>query len=618
MVAAAAQCRGHLDVWTAETVTAEPLRIPVPLPEEKAALLTRLVDGLEAAALHWLSGYAAGLAARIGTTPGEAPSAAVDVPPSPHATVVFGSQTGNAKRVAETLARELEAAGHAVRLWRADAYPLRELKTERLLFVVVSTQGDGDPPDDTRGFVEFLTGPRAPRLETLRYAVFALGDSSYAKFCAAGAQIDARLAELGAERLLVRADADVDVDAAARPWFARALAAAREALRVTTPSAKVTPLRPSRASPAWHRDRPFAAEVLVNQRISARDGTKDIRHIELSLRESGLSYEPGDALGVWPTNPPTLVDALLDALGIDGETAVAHDGATRPLREWLATKREVTRLSRSFVIAHALRARCDDLDTLVASPVALPQLLAERQLLDLLHAFPAAWDATEVVAALRPLAPRLYSIASSMKIVEDEAHLTVARVAYRAFGRDHVGAASQFLAERMGGARVPVFIEPNERFRLPPDPARDIVMIGPGTGVAPFRAFVQERAAIGATGRNWLFFGNPHLRSDFLYQLEWQQALRHGQLHRLDVAFSRDQPHKVYVQHRLRRRARELYDWLEGGAHVYVCGDATRMARDVHDALRDIVVEQGGRSRDDAEAYLARLAAERRYCRDVY
>ena len=619
-------------------MSAEALRALIPLPDDKPVLLTRLVEGLDPAALHWLSGYAAGLAAAqslpnatlaLPAAAREAAPAApiplVGIEAAPQLTVVYGSQTGNAKRVAETLAREAETAGLGVRLLRADAYPLRELKSERLLYIVISTQGDGDPPDDARGFVEFLASKRAPRLEELKFGVLGLGDSSYAKFCAIGMALDARLAELGAKRVLARADADVEIERVAKPWLASALAGATDLFKAGAAQgagaparATVTPLRPARPSIAWTRERPFAAEVLANQRISARDSAKDIRHIELSLRDSGLSYEPGDALGVWPSNPPALVDAVLAALRLDGQAIVQHDGHTLPLRDWLLEKRELTRLSRSFVIAHAARAKHDDLDAIVASPVALPELLAGWQAIDLLLAYPAAWEPGAFVAALRALQPRLYSIASSLKVAEDEAHLTVAHLQYRAFGREHVGAASHFLSQRAADARVPVFVEANERFRLPHDASRDVIMIGPGTGVAPFRAFLQQREATGASGRNWLFFGNPHFRSDFLYQVEWQQAQKRGELHKLDLAFSRDQAHKVYVQHNLRRAGRDLYDWLENGAHLYVCGDATQMAKDVHATLRDVVAEHGGRSTEDAEHYLAQLAQDRRYARDVY
>jgi sulfite reductase (NADPH) flavoprotein alpha-component len=601
-------------------VSADPIQALIRLPEEKSALLARLVEGLDAGALQWLSGYAAGLAVRPALAPRELPAPALPEPmPQAQLTIVFGSQTGNARRVAEGLGRDAEAAGLSVRVVRADAYALRDFKSERLLYVVISTQGDGDPPDDAHGFVEHLLGKRAPRLEQLRYAVLGLGDSSYARFCAVGARIDERLCELGATRLFARGEADVDVDAVAAPWRARALGAAREALKgAGAPLATVTALRPPRAAAAWSRERPWNAEVLANQRISARGAARDIRHLELSLRDSGLTYEPGDALGVWPTNPPALVDAMVAALHAAADEPVTHDGLTLPLRDWLLARREITRVARPFAIAHARRARHDDLDAMLASPVALPQLLGEYQVIDLLRLYPASWSAGEFVAALRPLAPRLYSIASSLKAAEDEAHLTVAVVDYDAFGLRHFGAASPFLAAQPAEARIPVFVEANDRFRLPQNAARDVVMIGPGTGVAPFRGFVQERAALGARGRNWLFFGNPHLDSDFLYQIEWQQALERGELQRLDVAFSRDRADKVYVQHCIRRSGRELYAWIDNGAHVYVCGDATRMARDVHAALRDVIAEHGGMSGEDAESRLTRMLAERRYARDVY
>jgi sulfite reductase (NADPH) flavoprotein alpha-component len=305
-------------------------------------------------------------------------------------------------------------------------------------------------------------------------------------------------------------------------------------------------------------------------------------------------------------------------LKLDPQQSVTHESQTLPLRDWLLEKRELTRLARPFVFAHAQRAKHDDLDAVVASPVAFLKMLFDYQTIDLLRAFPADWNAQELVAALRPLQPRLYSIASSLKSVDDEAHLTVALVDYEAFGIRHVGAASQFLAQRSAGGRAPIFIEANDRFRLPQDPSRDVIMIGPGTGIAPFRGFVQERAVVGAKGRNWLFFGNPHFHSDFLYQLEWQRALKRGELHRLDVAFSRDQRDKVYVQQRVRSKGRELYAWLESGAHLYVCGDASRMAIDVHAALRDVIIEHGGKNVEDAEAYLQKLANERRYLRDIY
>ncbi|HEY0230010.1 MAG TPA: assimilatory sulfite reductase (NADPH) flavoprotein subunit [Dokdonella sp.] len=593
------------------------------LPEEKSGEILRLLEGLEPAALWWLSGYTAALAGQSGAAVRGAAPGARDAGPQERLTIVYGSQTGNAKRLAEKLAREAEGAGLGVRLLRADAYPQRELKNERLLAIVISTQGDGDPPDDARGLVEFLAGKRAPPLPDLKFAVLGLGDSSYPQFCAIGRKLDARLAELGASRLAVAGEADLDIETVATPWLDRTLSAAREALKASSPrAATVTPLRAVAAATLseWTRERPFAAELLVNQRITARNGTRDVRHLELSIEGSAFAYEPGDALGVWPTNPPALVEAILDSLHLDGDSAVALAGETRTLRSWLLEKRELTKLARPFVAAHAAQARAADLNRLLAPDrtADLGVLLQSHQVIDLLHAHPADWTGEDFVAALRPLTPRLYSIASSRKAVGDEVHITVASLVYDAFGSAHSGAASAYLAAREDGARVPVFHEANERFRLPKDTSRDIIMIGPGTGVAPFRAFQQERSAIGARGRNWLFFGNPHFERDFLYQLEWQAALKDGSLHRLDLAFSRDQPQKIYVQQRLRERGRELYEWLENGAQLYVCGDATRMAKDVHAALIELVAEHGGRNREQAAEYIDALQQQGRYARDVY
>lgn len=599
--------------------------LPVPpLPAEKTLLAARLIEGLDAQALHWLSGYMAGAAARSVSAGAlaavAAPAAAVRL------TVLYGSQTGNAKRVAEGLAERARAEGLEVRLLRADAYPQHELKNERLLYVVISTHSSEDkaePPDDSRAFFEFLAGRRAPRLPELSFAVLALGDSSYPDFCGVGRSIDARLAELGGTRLFERGEADVDIDTVAGPWLDTALVRARERSAgggelARSAGGAVVPLHPARS--AWTRQHPFQAEVLLNQRIVAGDSGKNVRHIELSLEGSGIRYQPGDALGVWPTQSVTLVDAVLETLGLDGAVPVSLQNETLPLRDWLTHRRELTQLTRPFLAAHAERAASPALRALLAPEgrEALAALLGGVQLLDFLREHPAEWDAGALVTALRPLAPRSYSIASSQERVGEEVHLTVALVHYRRDGEDRYGAATRYLFDLAEGERAPVFIEPNERFRLPADPARDVILIGPGTGVAPFRAFVQERAALGAAGRNWLFFGNPHRRSDFLYQLEWLQARKDGHLHRLDVAFSRDQAHKVYVQDRLREQGAELWRWLEGGAHLYVCGDASRMAPDVHRALLDIAVEHGGKSREDAAAWLDDLMAQGRYARDVY
>ncbi len=592
---------------------------PPSLSPVRLAQLGQLLRGLAPAELYWVAAWSAGLAAQA--QHGDAPVAALPArAPAERLTIVYGSQTGNARRIAEQLAQRSEAAGVPVRLLRAGAYPQRELAQARFLVRVISTQGDGEPPDDARGLVEFIAGRRAPKLASLQFAVLGLGDASYPQFCAIGRQLDARLAELGASRFAPLGEADVDIESVAAPWVERALQQAQELLKTPASAGRLTALHavPSTSIPS--REHPFTAAVLANQRIVARDSGRDVRHLELSLEGSGLRYEAGDALGVWPRNPAALVAQWLDALQLDGGSAVTHQGRTLPLSEWLAGERELTRLSRSFIAALAGASGSEALQQVLLpqASAALARLLATDQPIDLLRRHRARWDAQTLVAALRPLTPRLYSIAASPKAVGDEVHLTVAAVEYEAHGSTHWGAASSFLAglAEDGGARV--FIEPNERFRLPADGTRDIIMIGPGTGVAPFRAFVQERQETAASGRNWLFFGNRHPAQDFLYQVEWQAALKSGALHRLDLAFSRegDAP-RVYVQDRLRERGADVCAWLQGGAHLYVCGASAHMAKDVHAALIEVIATHGSRSTDEAAAWLAELLQQGRYARDV-
>ena len=605
------------------------LKLPLPAPTlgaDRLAQLATLTNGLSSADLYWIAAYSAALAASLPEHAGRAVASeslvAVAGQAAERLSVVYGSQTGNSRRVAEQLAGRAEAAGLTVRLLRAGAYPVRELAQERHLVVVISSQGDGDPPDDAVGFIEFIAGKRAPKLPQLKFAVLGLGDSSYPKFCAVSRELDARLSELGASRFVAPGEADVDFDAAAAEWSAGALEAARKALG--EPSASVRHARPLHAisaSPQYSRDNPFPATVLENQRIVSRGSDRDVRHVELSLEGSGLHYEPGDAIGVWPQNPPVLVEQWLSALKLDGASEVEHDGRRLPLVRWLSHERELTRLTRSLVAAQAIEARHDELQRVLepGQQAAFATLLKSHQPIDLLRRFPVAWNADRLVATLRPLTPRLYSIASSAKAVgADEVHLTVGVVEYVALQSAHYGAASAFLAGAGDDTRVPLFVESNERFRLPADGSRDVIMIGPGTGIAPFRAFVQERQATAASGRNWLFFGNRHFTQDFLYQVEWQEALHSGALHRLDLAFSRDTDSKVYVQQRLRENGRELYAWLREGAHLYVCGDSAHMARDVHEALLEVIAIHGSLSPDAAKAWLGELLQQGRYARDVY
>ena len=606
---------------TSQTAFAQPLG---PLDAERSELVARVVEGLDVSGLQWLSGFAAGVAFER-SQDGRAMPAASTTPAARTETqarlaVVYGSQTGNGKRIAEALGRAAEAAGLAVRVQSTRDYPIKDLAKERLLVLVLSTHGDGDPPDDARGFIDYVAGKRAPKLDQLQYSVLALGDSSYPRFCETGRQVDERLASLGARRLLPRVDCDLDYERLTAPWLEQVVTGAREALGAPA-VATVTRLRTVPAAPTHSREQPFAAPVLANQRITGRGATKDVRHLELSLEGSGLEYEPGDALGVWHENPSLVVDQVIAATALDGAELVTVDGQAKPLGEWLTTSRELTRLTRPFLLQHSERAQDPALAAVLepGNAAQLRHVLRDQQLADLLRRHPARWDAAGLVQALRPLAPRLYSIASSREAVGEEAHLTVAVIDYLSGGERRLGAASAHLAALDGDdARARIFIESNERFRLPADTARDVIMIGPGTGVAPYRGFLQHREAQGARGRNWLLFGARHFSSEFLYQIEWQEALRKGLLHRLDLAFSRDNTPRLYVQHKMREHGRELYAWLQAGAYLYVCGDAERMAPDVDHALTAIAAQHGGLAPEAAAAWVRQMADERRYLRDVY
>jgi sulfite reductase (NADPH) flavoprotein alpha-component len=585
-----------------------------PLAEDALGRLRAAAATLSQEQLLWASGYLAGLAA--------GGAAAATVAPAgdarPRLTILYGSQTGNGRRIAAALEAAAAARGLDAELISMADYPTARLKREQALAIVVSTHGEGDPPDDALELHRFLSGKRLPALGSLRYAVLALGDSSYEKFCQAGRDFDAQLEAAGARRLAPLVECDLEFDAPSAAWSTAVLDEAVELLGheapATGPLLRVVPPAP-RAS----KTSPFEAEVLLNQRITGRGSSKDVRHLELSLEGSGLHWQAGDSLGVLIRNPERVVEPLLEALGIDG--GVPAGTGERTLRELLAHEREVTALNRPFLEAWAGVEPSGKLRTLLESlrGAGLGRWMHERHVVDVVREFPAGLEPARFIEMLRPLPPRLYSIASAPELSEDEVHLTVAVLDYQAFGHPHWGAGSSWLAlDRAEGDLVGVYVEPNERFRLPADGDAPIIMLGPGTGIAPFRAFLQARAARGAGGRNWLVFGDRHFATDFLYQAEWLRYRKQGLLTRLDVAFSRDQAEKRYVQHRMLEASRELYEWLQDGAHLYVCGDATHMAPDVDRALRDILATEGGLGEDAVEDYLAELRRAGRYQRDVY
>lgn len=601
-----------------------------PFNQEQAELLNRLLPTLTASQKAWLSGYLAAVqtadaAAALETLPAEAPAASPAQPVSKEVTILFGSQTGNAQGLAENAAKTLTERGFQVTVSSMSDFKPNQLKKLKNLLIVVSTHGEGDPPDNALSFHEFLHGRRAPKLDDLRYSVLALGDTSYEFFCQTGKEFDQRLGELGGTRLHPRVDCDLDYDEPAAAWLDGVISSLNEGQEQGASAAPAQTAAPQAAGgvTVYSRKNPFRAEVLENLNLNGRGSNKETRHLELSLEGSGLTYEPGDALGIFPENDPELVDMLLKELKWDPNAAVAVDqGENLSLKEALTSYYEITVLTKKFIQQAAEIIENEKLRELAAPENAdqLKAYIAGRDLIDFVRDFgPIAAAPQEFVSILRKIPPRLYSIASSFAANPDEVHLTIGAVRYNAHGRDRKGVCSVLCAERLQpGDTLPVFIQPNKNFKLPENPETPIIMVGPGTGVAPFRSFMQEREETGASGKSWMFFGDQHFVTDFLYQTEWQKWLSEGVLTKMDVAFSRDTEEKVYVQHRMLEHSKELFEWLEEGAAFYVCGDKNNMAKDVQNALLEIIEKEGGKSREEAEAYLAEMKKQKRYQRDVY
>ncbi len=592
-----------------------------PLNAQQVQDLQKLVSQLNPIQQAWVSGY---LAAAAQLASGGSTASVASAPQQAAVlTILYASQTGNAKGVAAKIKAAAEAQGVAVQLQDIASYKTNALAKEKFLIIVTSTYGEGEPPESAVSFHKFLFGKKAPKLPELQYAVLGLGDTSYEFFCKTAVDFDEQLAALGAKRLFARADLDVDYADAAASWQQGALDVFSPLLKAAgAGSAQVIAWPGSTATAGSHspydKQHPATAELSANQKITARNSTKDVRHIEISLADTGLTYQPGDALGVFFDNDPALVDAVLQATGTSGDTEVSLGGQTLTLRDALQRELELTQSYPSFVEKYAAATGNSELQQLVADKTTLRAYLAERQTADVILQHPAQLQAQALVDCLRKVQPRLYSIASSQAEVGEEVHLTVGVVRFDAFGQTHLGGASGFLAERLEeGGKLRVFVEHNDNFRLP-DHDTPVIMIGPGTGIAPFRAFLQERDNAGATGQNWLFFGNPHFTRDFLYQVELQDYLKRGVLSKLDVAFSRDQAQKVYVQDKLKAKGAEVWSWLQQGAHLYICGDGNRMAKDVHQALLDIAAEHGGLSAEAATDYFEQLRESKRYQKDVY
>ncbi|MKM00933.1 NADPH-dependent assimilatory sulfite reductase flavoprotein subunit [Salmonella enterica subsp. enterica] len=597
--------------------TPAPLTGLLPLNPEQLARLQAATTDLTPEQLAWVSGYFWGVL--------NPRSGAVAVTPAPEGkmpgvTLISASQTGNARRVAEALRDDLLATNLNVTLVNAGDYKFKQIASEKLLVIVTSTQGEGEPPEEAVALHKFLFSKKAPKLENTAFAVFSLGDTSYEFFCQAGKDFDNKLAELGGERLLDRVDADVEYQSAAAQWRARMVDVLKSRTPVVTSAQPVASgaVNEIHTSP-YTKDAPLTATLSVNQKITGRNSEKDVRHIEIDLGDSGLRYQPGDALGVWYQNDPALVKEIVELLWLKGDEPVTVDGKTLPLAEALEWHFELTVNTANIVENYATLTRSESLLPLVGDKAQLQHYAATTPIVDMVRFSPAQLDAQALIDLLRPLTPRLYSIASAQTEVESEVHITVGVVRYDIEGRARAGGASSFLADRVEEeGEVRVFIEHNDNFRLPANPQTPVIMIGPGTGIAPFRAFMQQRAAEGAEGKNWLFFGNPHFTEDFLYQVEWQRYVKEGVLSRIDLAWSRDQKEKIYVQDKLREQGAELWRWINDGAHIYVCGDARRMAADVEKALLEVIAEFGAMDIEAADEFISELRVERRYQRDVY
>ncbi len=561
----------------------------------------------------WLGGFLAGLHSRK-FLESAAPIAAAK--PATRLDILYGTQTGNAESVALDAAASAKAKGFDVVVQELDAVNMSTLASMQRVIVAVSTYGEGEMPDNAQMFWDALSAADAPPLPALQFAVLALGDTGYDDFCEAGKLIDARFDELGAERLIDRLDCDIDYEDIAEEWVHKTLSLVGDSVESTVEATAKAVTRTS----IWNRKNPYPANVKVNRLLSAQGSDKEIRHFEIDLGESGLDYQAGDALNVMPINAPTLVTSLLERLGFKYDAAVA--GFDRPLGYLLTNNFEISTPSRDMIVQIEQRAGDDELSHIVDSgdKEAMDGFLWGKDIFDLLNINPRlTFDADQFVAVLKPLQHRAYSISSSPKMHPGEVHLTVAAVRWHSENRDHSGVCSTFLSDRVAeGERAGVFVSPNNSFRVPDDDDAPMIMVGPGTGIAPFRAFLEERQKRYASGDNWLFFGDQHRATDFLYEDELEAMQQADVLTRLDVTFSRDQSEKLYVQSKMHEHGSDLFAWLERGGYFYICGDATRMAKDVDEALREIIAEHGQLSDDAASDYLNGLKRAKRYQRDVY
>ncbi len=590
-----------------------------PLNENQLKALEQLSEGLEKEQAIWLNGYFQGLtgAKLNGHAPqasnGESIPTAVEQIPL---TILYGTHTGRCENLAKKLCELASGKGIDCKIHPMDDYKPRQLKDEKNLFVIVSTHGEGEPPEMAEEFHEFIMGKRLPKLNGLNYSVLALGDKSYKLFCQTGIDIDNALKKAGAAELYPIVKCDVDFEDNAESWTNAVIDKLASTLPAQTQSS--ASLKQQVESKTYTKKNPFKATVIDKTRITGRDSDKEVFHLEISLEDSGITYEPGDSLGIITENPPQLVNQIIEKLGVDKSELVETKEGQVPFEEALKHHVEISLLTRDVIQKYADKTQTEGVAKILEDDQLLDEYLYGYDVLDLLTEFPFEFTASAFIELLRPLPARLYSISSSQAAVEDEVHITVSRVNYNNKGRERVGACSSFLADRIEvDDELLIYIDKNPNFRLPLN-GTPIIMVGAGTGIAPYRAFLQERETNNQKGNSWLFFGDRRFNSDFLYQLEWQKLLKKGYLEKIHLAFSRDQDEKIYVQHKLKENQEELFKWIEKGANFYLCGDMKYMAKDVQQTLLEIIQAQGGLTPEKAKEYFKKLKKEKRFQADVY
>ena len=549
----------------------------------------------------WLNGYIAGIISQANSESNPSESSKNKI--KQRIPIVFASQSGNSQSLAEQFGDELEKSGFETPVFGAEEYENFDLTKEEFLLIISSTWGDGDPPDNAVDFWNHINSENHPRLEKLQYSVLGLGDKNYLHFCAMGEKFDKRLEELGAKRLTPRGECDVDYEETAEDWFNGVLKNLDTSIKKETTKANTD---------GYSKKNPFPAKVILNKNLNEQESQKQTHHVEFDLSGSNLSYEAGDVLGIYPTNDPELINELITNLNFDPDELVDD----KKLKETLLNDYDIRNLTKDFVLAWFDKSSSEALGQIINNS-SLEEYVAGREIIDLVVDYPVSFsEPKQFLSLLRKLSPRLYSISSSPNANIDEVHITVAKVSYESHGRSRNGVCSAYLADRCNkNDTANVFLQSSKHFKLPQDSSIPIIMVGPGTGIAPFRAFLQEREFLKPFGKNWLFFGNPHEGTDFLYKQELMAFKNKGILSKLSTAWSRDQENKIYVQDVMAQEGKEIWNWLNEGAYFYVCGDAKYMAKDVDSCLHKIIDEHG---KINSESYIKEMKKEKRYQRDVY